>query len=198
MNKVILTDVDGVLLDWEEHFRVWMSHEYGYDRSENLGAYRLAEHYGLPEDTIWDRVEEFNYSTHAGFMRPHEEAVKYVRLLADKGYRFITVTSFGGSPESRALRVSNLQYLFGDVFDGHNIIELCGDKRKTLTQFKNSASWWIEDNLHNAEVGLELGLRPILMRHTHNSEASADLGIRRADGWSQVYTIITGEKEHAD
>jgi phosphoglycolate phosphatase-like HAD superfamily hydrolase len=197
MKKLILTDVDGVLLDWEEGFRIWMEHEYGYTRCGDLTAYRLADHYELPEPVIWDRVVEFNSSAHAAFLRPHGEAGHYIKRLADKGFRFVTCTSFGGTTASQALRRYNLESLFGDVFEEHNIIELCGNKREVLARWEGEQLWWIEDNLHNAKIGLELGLRPILMEHTHNADADEDF-ILKARGWREVYTIITGEEEYAD
>ena len=37
MSKVILTDIDGVVLDWETSFYEWMSNK-GYD-AKNAGVY---------------------------------------------------------------------------------------------------------------------------------------------------------------
>jgi len=146
---------------------------------------------------MWDRVTEFNSSAHAAFLRPYGEAGHYMKRLTDKGYRFITCTSFGGTPASQALRRYNLESLFGQVFDEHNIIDLCGDKTPVLSRWKGSQLWWIEDSLHNAEKGLALGLRPILMRHPHNADYQ-DGDILVANNWREVFTIITGEKEYVD
>ena len=49
-NKIILTDADGVLLDWEWAFSVWMQ-ERGYTlTADNKKSYYLHHHYNELEE----------------------------------------------------------------------------------------------------------------------------------------------------
>ncbi len=51
LNKLILTDCDGVLMNWEFAFNSWMKHK-GYVRSsDNPDAYDMGERYCLDNQT---------------------------------------------------------------------------------------------------------------------------------------------------
>lgn len=195
--KLILTDVDGVLLNWEAAFDNWMIKNGHVKPTTREASYSLAKVWNMPEWVIDHLVREFNASSYTGFIKPWGEAGHYVKRLADKGYKFVTCTSFGGNDASRALRKYNLESVFGDVFVEHNIIELHGDKSPVLSRWRGSELWWLEDNLNNARKGLELGLRPILVRHHHNAEYEGD-DMLVAHNWREIYTIITGEKEYGE
>lgn len=198
MNKLILVDVDGVLLNWEDAFSNWME-TMGHPRppAGKQRCYSLAKYWNLPDWVMDHLVKEFNCSSYTAFIKPWGESGHYVKRLADKGYRFATCTSFGGNTASRALRVFNLEHTFGDVFDEHNIIELGGNKTEILKKWEGSECWWIEDNINNAMKGLELGLRPILISHPYNEDYQGD-ELLVATGWKDVFTIITGEREYVD
>ena len=45
MNKIIVTDCDGVLLDWENSFYEWMKSK-GYD-AQNVGVYDMADVFAM-------------------------------------------------------------------------------------------------------------------------------------------------------
>ena len=60
MKKVIVTDCDGVLLDWEEGFAVWMEHN-GHDMvPDGKLIYNIAERYGMDAVTGKQMVKQFN------------------------------------------------------------------------------------------------------------------------------------------
>jgi len=197
MDKVIITDVDGVLLDWEAGFYRWMEQKGHTRPNVESHQYCLAQSWRMPDWVIRHLVEEFNASSNTAFLKPYGEAGHYMKRLAERGYRFITCTSFGGTESSRALRRFNLENVFGDVFDEHNIIELHGDKTPVLSRWRGSERWWLEDNINNARKGLDVGLRPILMRQPHNAEYDGE-DMLVANGWREVYKIITGEQEYVD
>lgn len=198
MNKLILTDVDGVLLNWDEAFTKWMEAK-GHVRpvGKKQHCYSLAKFWNVPEWVVTHLVEEFNQSSNTAFIKPFGEAGHYVKRLADKGFRFAACTSFGGNETSRALRRFNLRDVFGDVFREIEILPLGSDKRQWLKNFEGTECWWIEDHINNAKAGLELGLRPILVRHPYNEEYQDD-DMLVAHNWREVYTIITGEKDYVD
>ena len=58
--KKIITDCDGVLLDWAFAFDVWMR-EQGYFRLPNTDHhFSQAKRYGIPENEALEKVHEFN------------------------------------------------------------------------------------------------------------------------------------------
>ena len=51
-------------------------------------------------------------------------------------------------------------------------------------------SWWIEDKPENAEVGVDLGLRSILVEHGHNMN-HVNEQIPVVKNWREIYELIT-------
>jgi FMN phosphatase YigB (HAD superfamily) len=93
--KIILTDVDGVLLDWEWAFSVWMQ-ERGFTlTADNKKSYYLHHHYNdLTQVQAKALVKQFNESAAIGFLPALRDSVYYVkRLHEEHGYTFHAITS---------------------------------------------------------------------------------------------------------
>lgn len=192
-DKVILTDCDGALLDWEYAFDTWM-HRHGYTiKVQN--TYSMAEKYGLSKDDAKRLIMMFNESAWIRRLSPLRDAVKYVRKLHDEfGYVFHVITSLTDDEYSQHLRTKNLRELFGEtVFERYVYLDCGAPKHDALSEYKDSECYWIEDKPDNAEVGIELGLRSILMSHGHNAgSVSHNSKIKEVDTWHDIYNIIMG------
>ena len=68
MKKIILTDADGVLLDWEYAFDVWMQ-QHGFNKVEggNL-KYNIGKRYNIDYEQGKKLIKMFNESAHIGFL----------------------------------------------------------------------------------------------------------------------------------
>ena len=190
-DKVIITDADGVLVDWFHSFSRWMT-KRGY-RIMEPDAYQIDKVYGIIRDQGKRLVREFNESADIAFLTPHLDAIKYVKKLHEEhGYVFHVVTSQSDNINAQNLRIQNLKNLFGEtVFEEITILDTGADKDEALLKYKDTGCWWVEDKPENAEVGVELGLEGILMEHNHNKDyLHAD--IKTAKNWKEVYDIITG------
>jgi FMN phosphatase YigB (HAD superfamily) len=93
-NKVILTDADGVILDWEWAFQVWME-EHGFHRQEGSQfIYSIGDQYGISSEQGKKLIKIFNESAHMGFLPPLRDAMFYVKRLHEEyGYKFHCITS---------------------------------------------------------------------------------------------------------
>jgi len=190
-DKVIITDADGVLVDWFHSFSRWMT-KRGY-RIMEPDAYQIDKVYGIIRDQGKRLVREFNESADIAFLTPHLDAIKYVKKLHEEhGYVFHVVTSQSDNINAQNLRIQNLKNLFGEtVFEEFTILDTGADKDEALLKYKDTGCWWVEDKPENAEVGVELGLEGILMEHNHNKDyLHAD--IKTVKNWKEVYDIITG------
>jgi FMN phosphatase YigB (HAD superfamily) len=191
-DKVIITDADGVLLDWFHSFSQWMK-KRNYVIMEP-DAYKIDKVYGLIRTAGKQLVREFNESADIAFLTPHLDAIKYVKKLHEEhGYVFHVVTSQTDNRNAQNLRIQNLKNLFGDtVFEEITILDTGADKDDALLKYKDTGCWWVEDKPENAEIGVLLGLEGILMEHNHNKDYLST-NIMTAKNWKEVYEIITGE-----
>jgi hypothetical protein len=193
MNKLILTDADGVLLDWEWAFSVWMR-EKGYTMTEGAKtSYYLHEHYqGLEQKDAKTIVKQFNESAAIGFLPALRDSTYYVkRLHEEHGYQFRVITSLSKNKDAQRLRDMNLRKIFGDAIETVICLDTGADKDEALAPYTDSAMWWIEDKPENADVGYNLGLKSILVEHGHNMTHTCNYPIVK--NWKQIYTLITSE-----
>lgn len=190
-NKLILTDCDGVMLDWEWAFSVWMG-EKGYtmlDTAKN--SYYLHEHYAELEKKDTKRVvKQFNESASIGFLPALRDATYYVkRLHEEHGYQFRVITSLSKNKDAQRLREMNMRKLFGDAIENIICLDTGADKDEELAPYKDSGLWWIEDKWENAEVGHNLGLKTILVEHGHNMHHKCNYPVVK--NWKEIYELIT-------
>lgn len=191
-NRIILTDADGVLLDWEYAFDIWMT-QHGFQKQDSL-KYNIHKRYGIDDQQSKRLVKIFNESAHMGFLPPLRDAMYYVkRLHEEHGYVFHCITSLTTDVNACELRKMNLQKLFGKTaFEKFVFLPTGGDKDDALSNYKDSGLYWIEDKIVNAEVGLNLGLRSIIVEHGHNMEYS-NKKIPLVKNWKEIYNIITSD-----
>ena len=190
--KVILTDCDGVLLDWEYKFHSWMS-----DRGYVLGprqneTYDIAEKYGIEKKLSKQLVRAFNESASVGKLPPLRDAIKYVKKLHEEhGYVFHCITSMSLSKDAYYLRLQNLEDVFGKtVFERLVCLDTGADKDEALLPYKNSDCWWFEDKPENADLGVEYGLNTLLVAQAHNSDYNGPA--KRVQSWKDIYEEVTG------
>tara|TARA_B110000503_G_scaffold32924_1_gene53496 strand:- start:5608 stop:6204 length:597 start_codon:yes stop_codon:yes gene_type:complete len=193
--KVILTDVDGVLLDWLFAFTQWMD-KHGYKIAKGgENEYDVTKRYGL--DTIEKErlVRMFNESAWIRKLPPLRDAIKYVKKLhEDHGYVFRVISSLSNDYYAQHLRTKNLIEMFGpSVFESFVYLDTGADKDEALEQYCDSGCFWIEDKPENAILGCDLGLESIVVAHEfNNTNEIAELGIPRAKNWKEIYEIIVG------
>jgi uncharacterized HAD superfamily protein len=189
-DKVILVDADGVLLDWERPFTQWMI-DHGYKAAENhIELYKVHEKFNLPKSESNVMARYFNESASIAHMPPLRDAIKYVKKLHEEhGFVFHLITSLSSDTNAQELRTKNIRTLFGSsAFEKFIYLDTGQDKDEVLKAYKDSDMFWVEDKPANADVGIELGLRSILMSHTHNLSYKGKA--ERVYNWKDIYHII--------
>lgn len=197
MNKIILTDADGVLLDWEYAFDVWMrTHGFNKVDGGNL-KYNIGTRYGIDPEQGRKLIKIFNESASIGFLPALRDSMYYVkRLHEEHGYVFHCITSLSKDQSAQELRKMNLKKLFGETaFEKFIFLDTGADKDEALEPYRGAGLWWIEDKIVNAQVGKELGLNSLLLEHGHNMNF-VDPAIPRVKNWKQIYEIITNDTHH--
>ena len=187
----IITDCDGVLLDWAYAFDVWM-YEKGFIRIENTSHfYNQNDRYKISLEESIKLIEDFNESACVGFIPAYKDAVEYVTKLSELGYKFDVISCLAQDKHSQFLREKNLIHLFGNVFDYID----CGLSFKhgkfeyLKNRYKDENYFWIEDSTSHAISGQKVGLKSILMDHPYNKDWD---GIR-VNNWKEVYYLIIND-----
>lgn len=189
--KLIVTDCDGVLCNWEWAFEVWME-EHGHTViPEYSKAYEMDLKYGISKKESMQLIRLFNESAAIGFLPALRDAAYYVKLLHEKhGYVFDVVTSLSTNTYAQHLRKKNLFKLFGETaFRNFVFLPTGAGKHNALQPYKNTGVWWLEDKIENAVCGTELGMRSLLVAHGHNFSFEHP-EIQMVKDWEEIYDIV--------
>lgn len=190
--KVILTDADGVLLNWEYAFTCWME-QHGHTAVENASfLYNIGDRFGVSKDQGKQLVKIFNESAAIGFLPALRDAMYYVkRLHEEHGYVFRCITSLSLDKNAYKLRKMNLEKLFGKTaFEELVCLDTGADKDEALEPYRDSGLYWIEDKMTNAVLGQKLGLKSILVEHGFNMNDKVPQGMTKVVNWKEIYEQI--------
>ena len=180
LKRIILTDVDGVLLEWGKHFRQWMSIR-GYEQKPKVEKrYSMYQRYGISIQEKERLIREFNNSAWMSIQEPMPDSQTWVKLLAAEGWTFIPITSQTRDIPAQQLRKRRLEELFGPIFQNFFILDTGDDKDAVLAEFHGTDLWWVEDKWTNAKLGLDYGLRPLIYNHPYN-QGFSHKNIRRVN-----------------
>lgn len=187
----IITDCDGVLVDWMEIYHKWITNE-GYIKKND--SYELHERYSMEEDISDTFIRHFNMSAEVEFLPPLRDSIKYVRKLHEEhGISFHCITAMGTNKKSHILRKKNLENLFGKTaFAELDCVKRGKDKKPLLQEYTGEDVIWIEDSVDNAIVGHYAGLKTFLMVHEHNVDRELPEGIIRVNNWKEIYEHLFG------
>jgi len=184
--RKILTDVDGVLLDWESAFDEWMQSR-GYTVKDPTD-YKQYIRYGITKEESDSNVERFNTSAWIGYLKPLRDAIDIVHRFGSHHWHFECITSLSTDQFAGLLRTSNLESVFGrGPIRRVRCIDTGADKDDILKEYE-PGHWWIEDKPENCEAGLRAGHKPIIIDHRYNQDYN---GALRAKTWKDVFKIIT-------
>lgn len=199
-DRIILTDADGCLFNWNAAFNKFM-HEEGFTAiPEEVDNYSVMARYGIESHVKMDMVKEFNHSDRIANLEPYADAKEYVDLLNSEGYKFIVITSLSEKPSAYDYRAQNLEECFGDAIIGLHCLRIGVHKGRKLRQWQDTGLFWIEDHVENAAAGARIGLRSIVIDHPYNVDYDHHDHLHYArtskeTPWADIYEIIKGAEE---
>ena len=191
LEKLILTDCDGVCLDWEWAFNVWMQ-EHGFEELPGSKLnYDMSVRYGISREQVVKLIKVFNESAAIGFLPAQRDAMYYIKRLHEEyGFRFHAITSVSLDPNAIKLREMNIHKLFGDAFERVVCLDTGAHKDEALEEYEGTGCWWIEDKIENAEAGYRIGLKCLLVEHGHNMHYYHE-GIQLVKNWKEIFELIS-------
>jgi beta-phosphoglucomutase-like phosphatase (HAD superfamily) len=193
MNKTILTDVDGTLLDFASDFHIWMESR-GFKASGSLhDTFEIDVVYGCTRDQAMHEVEAFCEADVFKTLPPILGSLGVIRRLKANGWHVVAITSCHASPEARRNREDNLKLLFGIepadvVFAG-----LMGDKREILARFPSAI--WVDDHYRHIDEGLAAGHKCFVIDMPYNQQESNKTNplVGRIHHWAEVEQWIEAQ-----
>ena len=193
--KIIVTDVDGVILNWEDAFQVWMEHQGFKKVLKHKLIYNAASQFNLSKEEGKKWVKLFNQSASIGFLPPLRDAQEILTLLnKNYGYRFVVCTSLSNDKAAQELRTRNLQKYFGDIFEEFVYLDTGADKDEALYKLakKYRGCLWVEDKVENADAGAKVDFEPVVMEHGYNMNENHEHFV--AKNWEDIYLHIIKRK----
>lgn len=192
MKKLIITDVDGVMLDWHNTFIFYMV-EKGYDIIKDKNKiYNDAKEFELTQQkySINENVREFNRSFLFSELPPLRDSFQYIRKFYENhGIQFLCVTSCGNTYDTKKARRINIERVFGNSIFDIQFLNIGESKYLSLKKIKEfyDPICWIEDKMQNAEHGFLCGMRSYFMKHDYNRNFVSKLDIQVVSSWKTIY-----------
>jgi FMN phosphatase YigB (HAD superfamily) len=186
-SKMVLLDVDGVLLDWNKKFHQWM--EQNGHLAKSINSTLIEDMYDLEIKKVRTCIRTFNETDNIKRLEPIDGAVEAIALLKSAGYTLQCITSLSTNSKIINNRNENLSSVFGaNTFLDTVFLNTYSPKKEILEQYSNTNAWWIEDNLKNAKDGADVGLKSIFF----SSVDAADSRIFSTNSWKKIIEIIIG------
>jgi hypothetical protein len=178
----ILTDIDGVVIDWFSGFKKYVCDKKIPTKSENPRDWELDS--WLVHKDIPGLIQEYNETEAFGFLEGYQDAMDIIPQLHHAGgITFKGVTASSHSRRSKNLRYMNLNRRFGLVFCGREYIQFVEpgtSKEMVLSRYHPTV--WIEDRPQSAVEGFNAGHTCFLMDRPYN-QGFAHPGITRIKDW---------------
>ena len=192
-SKVVIVDVDEVLLRWTEGLSDFLCKYWGIETKGTPTSWEVKYWIGCSEQTALEFIRCFNEeSDEFGELKPIQGAVEAIQELREAGYEIYCVTASCTGTEGKRSRVFNLLELFGNVFEDIYFVPLKGCKEEVLSKFPKG-SYYIEDNMINIVKGASLGLKTVQFVRPHN-EKYCHSEAPRFDSWVDVVAFIKGDE----
>jgi HAD superfamily hydrolase (TIGR01509 family) len=187
-SKIIVLDVDGVLLDWLSPFKQWME-GLGYSLQEPHG-YNLMEAYSIDKSQLSKLKRHFNDSETIRSLPALPGAKEALMKLKALGYQLCVLTKLSSSLQSQSRRKLNLNDHFGlKLFERINILDVEDSKEYSLKELASNYpnAWIIEDAPENIALSEKAGLKPILFEHDYNLTTDC---VYRINHWDKIDALI--------
>jgi len=202
----IITDVDGVLLDWFNGFERWIVDVKGIKPLHDTtpSKYALTDKYPLTSKEIVDYIAEFNSSEYFSQLKPVDGSIEFLSmLLLDKTKNIVWLSSGateGKEEECFDMRAKNLKECFGVDMPG-TLLPMSAKKDECLKKYKEEFGYdmvFIEDSLDHAKTAIKLGIKTILLGYSYNTTHYSSKLLYKAKNWSEIYSAVAKIEEEVE
>ncbi len=186
MDKIILSDVDSVLLNFNAGFEIYLR-ELNYPIRPDFHSHNnLTSALNLSFEEEQILVHNFFETDGVFELSAVSHAIDAVQTLYGHGWDFVAISACPSSQTIRERRFQNLEEVFGINFLDLHLTGAGGCKKSVLSSYDPAI--WVEDNHVNAVVGHELGHRTFLIDYPHNRIDGCP--VERVNDWKEIMDAI--------
>jgi 5'(3')-deoxyribonucleotidase len=190
MNKILLTDIDDVVLDWTAGFKHFVELKLGRTITGKPTTPTMEEWLGLTYPEIRKLIDEFDRNNEDfGNLKSMRLSEIYLNKLKNDGYDIVAITASSTKPESMKRRKDNLLKEIGDIFTYIHFVNRSEEKREYLKLYK--PTFFIEDKIANGLMAIEEGHKGIIMcQSTNGAHENCYKNLTWVNNWKEVYNLI--------
>lgn len=197
MTKTLLTDCDGVLLNWLSGIPAFLA-EQGMD-SSHLKA-RLDGNQFVPIEELFmsENLEDalaqmsaYQKSEHLKKLPVMEPGSELSISKLSEEYDIIVVTSFSEDKAAHKNREDNLRLRYGDAIKDLVCLPFSANKTDALRDLasKTDARIWLDDQIKHVHHGIDAGLKSY--QYTHGMTCGRNTGeVPELDSWKKVEDLL--------
>ncbi len=200
MKKTLVTDCDGVLLQWLTHVPDFVE-DLGLDAShlkDCLKGNQFIPFFDLfaatNEKEAFERLEAYQTSEYLKKLPVIENGSEKVISDLSKEYEIIVVTSFSENPIAQKNRAENLELRFGNSISDLICLPQSADKTEVLKDLAKSrdVKIWLDDQIKHVHHGINAGIDSY--QYTHGMECGRNTGeVKEIDSWKKVHSMFLNE-----
>lgn len=193
--RILLTDVDEVLLQWMVEFKQFLINNKYSTVSSFPSTWALHDwilHDGSPltENETRKLILQFNHSDQFQSLKPYDHAKETLSFLKEFGFHIVAISSCTDDHDVFTKRKFNLDTNFPGLIDNLICLPLGSPKIDVLTKFPQSI--WIDDNIHNVQDGIKLNHFSFLMKRPWNNEPDDDIPF--FSSWIDIKNFVLFEE----
>ena len=183
MSKLLITDIDDCAMRFSDPMQAFLATK-GYVIKERMRDFHnIPKLFNLNIPETLELIREFHRSPLMGQLEPEPCAAVVLPELYRQGYRFVAITACLDEPEVHAMRVKNLEQVFGFPWEAVHCIGLKMDKSEHLKLYPPSV--WVEDMWAHAVAGSDAGHRSFLVDRPYN-RGNEHSGVTRVADWHEI------------
>lgn len=179
-DKILIVDIDGVILDYHQGIiEAYESHYVETDNPESLDDI-------FSPTLVNGIITLFNQTPKFSELEPYRESDVYLKKLFDEGFKIHAITACGDGLLTQQLRMDNLLNVFGDIFASVEYVPLGSSKVDLLKNYRDSQYVYVEDRFEHYVDAESLGIDAVMMETNFNK----NIDCNKVKNWKEVYDYI--------
>ena len=193
MNKIFLTDVDGIIFNFIRTFEIWIkTKEYHVTRpqlADDNYYLKIEDWLGVTKAKAQALVEEFFNTDFSKHFITFKDSVDVIHKLKNEGWNFVAVTAIGGGELAKKHRMAALDYHFGKyVFSDVLTVPPFSSKEEILKTF--SPTLWVDDSPMHIVEGIAAGHFTFHMKREGDTRQTPEEDAIEVTDWHGIYDWI--------